>query len=96
MNSIFANLKTTAAGVTPLLGGVFMLLAGVLGLFHISVPGVTITADPLILLTTGSAALSTGLGLIAAKDGTTHSTESQVEKASEKAVAASVAQSVTK
>jgi hypothetical protein len=48
----------------------------------------------------GFALCSTGLGLFEAKDGTTHSTIAQVEqstaKASEKAVAASVAESGTK
>jgi len=54
--------------------GVMMILAGVASLFHIQVNGVTISNDPWYLI-------STGIGFIIAKDGATHSTIAQVEKA---------------
>jgi hypothetical protein len=100
MNPIFANIKTTIAGATPLGVGALMVLAGLASLFHIPVNGVAVTGDPLTMIGAGFALCSTGLGLFEAKDGTTHSTIAQVEqstaKSSENAVAASVAQSSTK
>ena len=69
MNSIFANLKTSAAGMTPILVGALTTLGGVAALFHIPVPGITVTGDPISMIWTGLAGVSAGLGLFLAKDG---------------------------
>jgi hypothetical protein len=86
MNSIFANLKTSAAGMTPIFVGALTTLGGVAALFHIPVNGVAITGDPLTMIGAGMAMISTGLGLLAAKDGTTHSTAEQITQASVTAI----------
>jgi len=63
------NWKTTVAGVTPLLVGSLSLEAGLSALFHIPVPGITVTGDPISMIWTGLAGVSAGLGLFLAKDG---------------------------
>ena len=90
MNPIFANIKTTVAGATPLGVGALMVLAGLAALFHIPVNGVAVTGDPLTMIGARFAMFSTGLGLLNAKDDTTHSTIAEVEKSSEAATAKAV------
>jgi hypothetical protein len=54
--------------------GVMMVLSGVASLLHIQINGVAVQGDAWYLIATGT-------GLIFAKDGATHSTIAQVEKA---------------
>ena len=77
MNTALANLKTTLLGVLTIVGGLVNA-----ALDYMQGRPVNTT----ILLTT----ISTGIALIMAKDGSTHSTQSEVNKSStEAAVTAS-------
>ena len=66
-STVFSSPRTTFIGI-------MMILTGVASLLHIQINGVNVSGDPWYLI-------STGVGFIIAKDGATHSTESQVIKA---------------
>lgn len=67
-----ANWKTTVAGLATILGALADILHGV-------------SAGSKVDWQVDGAAIVAGIGLIAAKDSTTHSTTDQVEAATEKA-----------
>lgn len=72
MNYVLTNWKTSVMGLTALIPGAVQLLAGTAALFHIAIPGVTVTDDPMTMIGHGFAALSAGLPVVllglAAKD----------------------------
>jgi hypothetical protein len=67
------NWKTTAAALTSLIPGSVQVGAGAAALLHLTVPGVTVTDDPWILIGHGFTALSAALPVVLvgvlAKDG---------------------------
>ena len=84
----FADMLTTIKGSTAVSNprttfmGTMSILAGVASLLHVQINGVAFTGDPWSMIVFG-------LGLIFAKDGATHSTIAQVEKATVVAAAKS-------
>ncbi len=72
-NPLGVNWKTSIAGLTSLIPGVVQIGAGAAALLHVSVPGVSVTDDPWVLVghgvTTLSAALPVVLVGFLAKDG---------------------------
>ena len=74
-STALSNPRTTFMGAMSVLGGVASLL-------HMQINGVTFTGDPWSMIVFG-------LGFIFAKDGATHSTIAQVEKATVVAAAKS-------
>ena len=76
----FASILGAIKGSAPLANprttfiGAMMVLTGVAALLHIQINGVVVSGEPWYLI-------STGVALIFAKDGATHSTVAQVEKA---------------
>lgn len=63
--------------------GIISIILGIASLLHVQISGVTFTGDPWFMI-------STGIGLIFAKDGATHSTLPQVEHATVVATTAKV------
>jgi len=72
-SAALSNPRTTFMGVVS-------ILLGIASLLHLQINGVTFTGDPWFMITTG-------IGLIFAKDGATHSTLPQVEHATAVVVA---------
>jgi hypothetical protein len=63
--------------------GIISIILGIASLLHVQISGVTFTGDPWFMI-------STGIGLIFAKDSATHSTLPQVEHATVVATTAKV------
>ena len=55
------NWKTTIAGLTSIVPGLVQISAGAAALLHVSVPGVSVTDDPWVLIGHGVTALSAAL-----------------------------------
>lgn len=62
------NWKTTLAGLPPLLIGATQLCVGMSALFHLTIPGITVTGDPMTMVQQGGAAVCMGLVGVLAKD----------------------------
>ena len=68
MNYVLTNWKTSLAGILGLVPGIVSVGAGVAGLAHLTVPGVTVTGNPSEMIINGLPLVVAGLIGLFAKD----------------------------
>jgi len=68
MNYVLTNWKTSAVGLLGLIPGLVSVGAGIAGLAHLTIPGVTVTGNPSEMIINGAPLVVAGVIGLLAKD----------------------------